>query len=385
MPKIFLSHAHEDKEAAHQVARALTSAGLDPWLDVQELRSGDGLLQSIATVLGEAEYFVLLLSRTALTKRWVLAEMRMALTAEIEKGRPRVIVLRLDDCEVPIELRHKVHLDFRGRFDDALKELVDHIKGGGVAVPPPKQTILAEMIAGADAELWDRLTAGAGGHDEFTRAEAANAIRDLRTEELEAAVAIGSMWSGRDYKTWEADLLATIRRAVGAGDARAGRIIKRLADAGFLAEARDLDYRKQRDSASCDQSLLWILSRAARRSGLFPSLPPPLPERLSRLLDYERPVDITGKGWYAVKFAKPVATALDTASASLVAVARHAEPSRTWVFRSSDDRTPLVSAQYFTPTDLTPSDPFASLAGDRDLELVGFDLATFDDLGLLKE
>jgi hypothetical protein len=219
----------------------LAKARLGPWLDAQELRSGDELLRTIATVLAEAEYFTIVLSRTALTKPWVLAEMRMALTAEIEKGRPKVVVLRLDDCEVPIELRHKVYLDFRGRFDDALKELADHVSGIARAVPTPKQTILAEMIANADAELWARLSAG-GGRNEWKQSEAADVIRDLRSNELEAAVGIGAMWSG--YKVWDSHLVRTVRRASDTSDAGAWRIIKRLAAAGFLDEADDLDYRE---------------------------------------------------------------------------------------------------------------------------------------------
>lgn len=383
MTKIFVSHAHEDRDAAHQITIALAKAGLDPWLDAQELRSGDELLKTIATVLDEAQYFAIVLSRTALTKRWVLAEMRMALTAEIEKGHPKMVVLRLDDCEVPIELRHKVYLDFRGRFDDALKELADHVSGIARAVPTPKQTVLAEMIANADAELWARLSAG-GGWDEWRQSEAADVIRDLRSDELEAAVSIGSTWSGQEYKVWESDLVKTIRRASDTSDAGAGRIIKRLVAAGFLNEADDLDYSKQPEGAWCDGSILWILRRAARRSGLFPSLPPPLPERLSSLLAYEGAMDITGTGWYAVRFASPVSTALDVGGTAVVAVARHADPARTWVFRSPDDRAPLRAERYFTPTDLTPATPFASLSAGRDLELVGFGLATFDDLGLLQ-
>ena len=105
MIKIFVSHAHEDKDAAHQITIALAKAGFDPWLDAQELCSGDELLKTIATVLDEAQYFAIVLSHTALTKRWVLAKMRMALTSEIEKGHPKMVVLRLDDCEIPIELR----------------------------------------------------------------------------------------------------------------------------------------------------------------------------------------------------------------------------------------------------------------------------------------
>ncbi|MGH6904543.1 MAG: toll/interleukin-1 receptor domain-containing protein [Geminicoccaceae bacterium] len=180
MARIFVSYAHEDKEAAHQIAAALTDAGLEPWLDVQELRGGAELLRTIAEVLAEAAYFAIALTRRALTKPWVLAEMRMALTREIEQGRPKVVVLLLDDCEVPTELRHKIYLDFRGRFDAAVTELADHLRGVAGAAPTPKQTILAEMIRDADAELWARLGAGTGAAH-WSQSEAADVIRELRS------------------------------------------------------------------------------------------------------------------------------------------------------------------------------------------------------------
>jgi hypothetical protein len=384
MAKIFVSHAHEDRDAAHQITFALAKAGHDPWLNAQELRSGDELLKTVATVLAETQYFVIVLSRTALTKSWVLTELRMAVTAEIERAHPKVIVLRLDECEVPIELRHKVYLDFRGRFDDALKELAAHVSGVAQAVPISKQTVLAEMIANADAELWERLSAGATGRDRWKRSEAANVIRDLRSNELDAAVCIGSTWSGQHYKVWDSDLVKMICRSSDTSDAGARRIVKRLAAAGFLEEANDLDYSGQPERAWCDGSILWILRRAARRSGLFPSLPPPMPERLSTLLAYGKPAEIIAKGWYAVRFAAPVATALDTSGVAVVAVSQHADPGRTWVFRSADDRAPLRAERYFTATDLTPSNSFASISEEHDLELVGFDLATFDDLSVLR-
>jgi hypothetical protein len=96
-------------------------------------------------------------------------------------------------------------------------------------------------------------------------------------------------------------------------------------------------------------------------------------------------VQIVSTGWYAARFAAPVATALDATGTAMIAVARHADPGRTWVFRSPDDRAPLRAERYFSQPDLTwPANPFASLWEKGDLELVGFDLATFDDLGLLQ-
>ena len=380
MNMIFISHAHEDSDAARQISIALAAVGLNPWLDAQELRSGDELLKTIAAVLAEAEYFAIVLSRMALTKSWVLTELRMALTAEIERTRPKVVVLRVDDCEIPVELRHKLHLDFRGRFDDALKELAAHVSGIGRAVATPKQTILAEMIADADVELWTRLS-GNVREGEWKQSEVADMIRDLRSDELEAAVLVGSKWSG--LKLWDSDLLNTIRRATKTSEAGARRISKRLAAAGFLDEADDLDYSEQPECAWYAGGILRILYPAARRSGLFPLLLPPLPERLSGLLASERPVCIIGKGWYAQRFAVPVVTVLDSCRKAVVAVARVSDPGRTWVFQSSTDRHPLRAERYFTPTDLRP-DPLTAASDSHETELRGGDLVRFDDLRLLQ-
>ena len=201
MKKIFVSYAHEDGHAAVQITEALTKSGLDPWLDAQELRSGDNVLERIGHALEEADVYILILSRIALTKPWVSTEMRMAMTREIEMRRPRVVVLRLDDCQLPIEVRHKLFLDFREDFATTLDELVANLRDETRVVPTPKQTILAEMIANAGAELWSLLRRGVGD-DDWGQQEVADAIRKLNSEELEAAVSIGWSWSGQQYKIW---------------------------------------------------------------------------------------------------------------------------------------------------------------------------------------
>jgi hypothetical protein len=127
--------------------------------------------------------------------------------------------------------------------------------------------------------------------------------------------------------------------------------------------------------------MLWILQRAARRSGLFPILPPPIPEHLSSLLAYDRPIDITGIGWHAVRFKEPLITSVDLDQPVIIAVSRHSNPERSWAFRRPDDRTPLVSDHNFWQTKLVPGNPFAC-SGEP--VRVRFDLSAFDDLGLLR-
>jgi hypothetical protein len=379
MARVFISYAHEDDDFAGQLAVALAREGVKPWMDTQELRAGDELLDNIAQTLAKVDYFALLLTRAALTKRWVLAETRMALTREIENGRPRVIVLRLEDCEIPAALRHKVFLDFRGRFDSAFAELAEQLKGVDLSIATPKQAVVAEIIANADAGLWEDLSAGTGG--EWEQDEAASLIRDLRSDELEAAVAISAQLSRDTYKTWEDDLLHTIHLAAEVNDARARRIIGRLVELGFLEQATDLDYSKRSSNAWCPGSVQKILLRAARQSKLFPILPPPIPDRISSLLTYERRVWITGIGWYAVRFDKPLITSVDSKQPAIVAISRSANPKQTWIFRQSNDRIPLVTDRSFPLSKLVPGDPYAY---DGEFGKARIDLSTFDDLGLLR-
>jgi hypothetical protein len=274
---VFISYAREDVDVAHQLTVALERAGFEPWLDAQELGVRSELLQGIASSLSRADYFALLLSRAAMTKPWVNTEMRMALTREIAQGRPRVLVLLVQDCQIPDELAHKVFLDFRGRFDAALTELISELNEGERSIVRPKQTVLAEIVANADPGLWDELAAGPGRR--WGQGEAANLIRDLRSDELEAAIAVARPWNGTMFKMWESTLVRLIRAATDVSEAGARRIVGRLAELGFLQQATDLDYSRRSNKAWRKAGILWILQRAAERTDLFPILAPsPVPD-----------------------------------------------------------------------------------------------------------
>ena len=76
MPKIFISHASEDKDAvALPLAELLKERGLQVWLDSWELTLGDGLRHAIETALSEADFGVIVISPAYLKKRWPLLEL----------------------------------------------------------------------------------------------------------------------------------------------------------------------------------------------------------------------------------------------------------------------------------------------------------------------
>jgi hypothetical protein len=67
----FISHATEDKRSvAEPLARLLTSAGLDIWLDKYQLRVGDSLREKIDEGLAQSRHGVVVLSKAFFSKRW---------------------------------------------------------------------------------------------------------------------------------------------------------------------------------------------------------------------------------------------------------------------------------------------------------------------------
>ncbi len=113
--RVFFSHASEDKPIVRQVLRLLTDTypEVEPWLDEFEIVSGQSLLEKIGQGMDGAEKFLVFLSPTSIKKPWVLAELRDALTLDIQGVKPDfvipVIVEGLD--ALPPFLRDKKHID----------------------------------------------------------------------------------------------------------------------------------------------------------------------------------------------------------------------------------------------------------------------------------
>jgi len=93
-PKVFLSYANEDRDAAQKVAEALQAQGIDTWWAEWCISSGDSLRQKIDVGLGECTHFLVLLTPMALTKPWVNQEMDAGLVRKLRE-KAKFIPLRL--------------------------------------------------------------------------------------------------------------------------------------------------------------------------------------------------------------------------------------------------------------------------------------------------
>lgn len=101
-PKVFISHASEDKaDYAEPLAKALRAKGVDAWLDKWEIKPGDSLVERIFEEgLADAGTCVYLMSPNSVDKDWVRAEFENAVAQRIAK-KIRLIPVKLADCNIP--------------------------------------------------------------------------------------------------------------------------------------------------------------------------------------------------------------------------------------------------------------------------------------------
>lgn len=105
-PKVFLSHASEDKDRfVNNFALRLREKGIDAWLDKWEMLPGDSLVDKIFEEgLKEADAVIIVLSSSSVEKPWVKEELNSSVVARIERGT-RLIPVVIDDCCVPEALK----------------------------------------------------------------------------------------------------------------------------------------------------------------------------------------------------------------------------------------------------------------------------------------
>lgn len=141
-PSVFISYATVDQADARRLRQDLLDRGVDPFLDVVDIRPGSDVVMEINAALERADFYVLLWSAAARDRYWVKSEISAALVLERRMDRPFVFVVRLDDSELPALLAPRRYVDwFDGGRDTAADMLAavwhqDRALGVAVMIAP---------------------------------------------------------------------------------------------------------------------------------------------------------------------------------------------------------------------------------------------------------
>jgi hypothetical protein len=77
--RVFISHASADREIAIGIAKGLRDAGLEPWLAIDAIQTGENYAEEIFASLVASDAVVIVLSRDAVASPHVKREMNLAI------------------------------------------------------------------------------------------------------------------------------------------------------------------------------------------------------------------------------------------------------------------------------------------------------------------
>jgi len=134
-PKAFLCHSSEDHELVLKLGKDLRSNGIDAWVDQWEIKPGDSLRRKIDEGMGNADYFLAILTKSSLNSEWVATELDAALVMKISGECTLVpIPIGILDNEIPTTLLGLVYVRLDD-YDEGLRRLVGLCHG--VSQKPP--------------------------------------------------------------------------------------------------------------------------------------------------------------------------------------------------------------------------------------------------------
>lgn len=116
-PKVFISHAWEDKNFVRRLEDKLRTTDSDIWVDHSDVRGGDRISKRVSDALEWCNTLLLVWSRTASESKWVELEWNAAVNLQ-----KTVIPCLLDATKLPAILTGMAYIDFRN-FDMGIEQL----------------------------------------------------------------------------------------------------------------------------------------------------------------------------------------------------------------------------------------------------------------------
>lgn len=168
-PKVFISYAREDANAASRLYNDLKVNGALPWYDKEDLLPGDNWDRSITLAIENCDFFIAILSSKSIGKKgYVQRELKKALSIldDFPEGAKYLIPARIEECH-PSQLRLRdIHwVDLFPSWEKGLERILLTLEARPLSSPAPtvkgekKQTKRLELNLSPEAvERLDALT-----------------------------------------------------------------------------------------------------------------------------------------------------------------------------------------------------------------------------------
>jgi hypothetical protein len=128
MPRIFLSHSSKDKKFVRELASDLRKLGHTVWLDEYEISVGESIVGRVGSGIRQAEFVIVVLSRSSVASGWVEREWHEKYWQEINAAQVMVLPVLLEDCPIPALLSPKKYADFRSDYKLGLISLATSLQ-----------------------------------------------------------------------------------------------------------------------------------------------------------------------------------------------------------------------------------------------------------------
>ena len=160
--RVFISHSSKNKKEAARLADDLAGRKIKTWLDRDELRGGDPLIDELQEALTSSTHLILLWSKPASESRYVSAEWQAA----YDLGKV-IIPCMLDRTPLPLFLRRYIYYDISGSYAEALGLILESLgrrapKGLASKKSAPKKAAAKRVRAPDKDDVIDRLYRGQG-------------------------------------------------------------------------------------------------------------------------------------------------------------------------------------------------------------------------------
>jgi hypothetical protein len=126
--RVFLAYAEEDRNEVRRLFSALQKAGFEPWMDREKLLPGQNWPLAIERAIDISDFFIGCFSSQSTAKRsYFQAELEYALgvARRIPAEEIFFIPVRLNECELPRQITHKVqYADLFPDWDRGIDRLI---------------------------------------------------------------------------------------------------------------------------------------------------------------------------------------------------------------------------------------------------------------------